>query len=281
MKSERGKRMNKFVSELKAQQEELEAVIRYANQILKKAPEGSLRVSHEDDRPQYYHRTTDQENNVVMTYLRKRTSMELIQSLAQKSYAQKLLTEALHKKHAIERFSRLPGNMEELKSVYEKLSPDRKSLVIPYELPEEEYAVIWRKQEYPKFYMPEEDEEGSDSGIYTEKGERVRSKSEKILADKLYMMDIPYHYEKPLPLNGAGVVHPDFTVLNKRTRNEYYWEHLGMMDCPEYAEKAVLKIEAYERNGFFHGDRLILTYETQNHPINLKMVERLIGRYLM
>ena len=81
--------MNKFVSELKAQQEELEVVIRYANQILKKAPEGSLRVSHEDDRPQYYHRTTDQENNVVMTYLRKRTSMDLIQTLAQKSYAQK------------------------------------------------------------------------------------------------------------------------------------------------------------------------------------------------
>ena len=26
------------------------------------------------------------------------------------------------------------------------------------------------------------------------------------------------------------IIHPDFTVLNVRTREILYWEHLGMMD---------------------------------------------------
>jgi len=119
------------------------------------------------------------------------------------------------------------------------------------------------------------------SGIYTEKNEHVRSKSEKILADKLNLMHIPYHYEKPLHLHGYGIVHPDFTILNKRTRKEYYWEHLGMMDDASYSEKAVMKIETYEKNSIFPGDSLILTYETSVHPLDSRLIELIIHKYLL
>ena len=40
--------------------------------------------------------------------------------------------------------------------------------------------------------------------ILTDRGERVRSKSEKIIADYLFRKGIPYKYEKPLYLKGLG-----------------------------------------------------------------------------
>ena len=66
----------------------------------------------------------------------------------------------------------------------------------------------------------EPDEQLKELGLITEKGEYVRSKSEKIIADTLTKNNINYVYELPLRLKGYGTVKPDFTVLNKRTRHE-------------------------------------------------------------
>ena len=46
-------------------------------------------------------------------------------------------------------------------------------------------------------------------GLITEKGEYVRSKSEKIIADTLTKNNINYVYELPLRLKGYGTVKPD------------------------------------------------------------------------
>lgn len=53
-----------------------------------------------------------------------------------------------------------------------------------------------------------------------------------------------------------------------------------MMDNAEYAESALRKIETYQRNNIFPGDRLILTHETSKHPINSRLIEKLIFKYL-
>ena len=109
----------------------------------------------------------------------------------------------------------------------------------------------------------------------------VRSKSEKRLADKFNLLGIPYIYEKPLYLEGYGYVHPDFTLLNVRKKKEYYLEHFGMMDNPEYTVKTVQKLETYEKNGIFPGEKLLLTYETGSHPLNMKTVDNLIQKFLL
>ena len=57
------------------------------------------------------------------------------------------------------------------------------------------------------------------------------------------------------------------------------WEHLGLMDIPEYAEKAVRKITAYEENGCFPGESLILTMETKSQPLDVRLVKKLIRKY--
>ena len=115
---------------------------------------------------------------------------------------------------------------------------------------------------------------------YTIKGERVRSKSEKIIADELFRKGIPYKYECPLYLKGMGTIYPDFTFLSKKTGDEVYWEHFGMMDSPDYARKAVHKIETYENNGIFPGERLIITYETEKSVLGTEKIARMVDRYL-
>ena len=109
----------------------------------------------------------------------------------------------------------------------------------------------------------------------------MRSKSEKILADYFFHNGIPYKYECPLPLRGFGTVHPDFTFLSRRTRQEIYWEHDGRMDDPVYAQNAVRKIQAYEENDIYPGERLILTFETERNVLDTRMVGKLAERYLL
>ena len=108
----------------------------------------------------------------------------------------------------------------------------------------------------------------------------MRSKSEVIIADLLGREKIPYRYEYPVKIKGWGKVYPDFTVLNVKKRKEMYWEHFGMMDDPEYVEKAVQKIEMYQKNGIYPGEHLIITYETRNVQINQKSIMGLIQHYL-
>ena len=102
-----------------------------------------------------------------------------------------------------------------------------------------------------------------------------------MIADLLAREQIPYRYECPLYLEGLGTIYPDFTVLNTRLRKELYWEHFGMMDDPEYAEKAIKKLDGYEQNGIFQGENLIVTYETKQTPLNQKMIIRMIENYLI
>ena len=157
-----------------------------------------------------------------------------------------------------------------------KLHTQRQLLVTPIE-------PIWVKElarRYDSEYHGKEFYEGT-AEIVTEKGECVRSKSEKILADYFYRNNILYQYEKPLYLKGYGTIYPDFTFLSKKTRKEIYWEHEGMMDKPEYAKSAVKKIESYQRNGIHLGERLILTFETELTVLNSQIVEELVERYLV
>ena len=68
-------------------------------------------------------------------------------------------------------------------------------------------------------------------------------------------------------------IYPDFTILNPETREEIYWEHFGMLDEPEYANKAILKLNEYELNGIHLGHQLIATFETSSQPLDISLVE--------
>ena len=104
----------------------------------------------------------------------------------------------------------------------------------------------------------------------------MRSKSEKIIADRLFALGSSYRYEFPLQLNGNVVVYPDFTLLNIDTREEIYLEHCGLMDDPRYVQNLMFKLKTYEKNGIYLGINLFLTYENQRYPFNGKLLDVLM-----
>ena len=53
-----------------------------------------------------------------------------------------------------------------------------------------------------------------------------------------------------------------------------------MMDKQEYARNAVRKIELYQKNGIYPGERLILTFETEQSMLNQNILEKLVEKYL-
>lgn len=255
---------------------QLDNIIEKSRKYLEKAPEGTLRTNRCHNSIQYYWRKSDTDNHGK--YIR-RSDEDIAKLLAQKDYVLKVLPIAIDAKKKMEQYKNIQA-FQKLRDVYVSLPDARKRLVEPFVLPDEEYVDKWLQKQLEDKKVTREKYE-IEEGILTEKGELVRSKSEKIIADKLYMMGIPYVYECPLCLRGFGTIYPDFTVLNKRTREEYYWEHLGMMDIPEYAEKSIKKIEQYERNEIYQGQRLILSYETQHFTPNMRILEKKIQAYLL
>jgi ATP-dependent DNA helicase RecQ len=92
----------------------------------------------------------------------------------------------------------------------------------------------------------------------TEQGEKVRSKSEVIIANILYRSGIDYEYEKKLEYAPGKWKEPDFTITTKD--GTWYWEHLGMLGVQDYDEDWIDKKEIYESMGIM--DRVITTHES-------------------
>ena len=153
------------------------------------------------------------------------------------------------------------------------MSPSRKKMVDSRIMSDKEYVNQWSAQ----IYSGKDFAEGQ-AEIYTEKKERVRSKSEKIIADMLYHKNIPYKYECPINLKGLGMIYPDFTCLRLTDRKTILWEHLGMMTDPIYCQKAMKKIDIYSKNGFIQGRDIIYTFESEKYSLNTMSVEKLINQ---
>lgn len=240
-------------------------------------------------------------------YIRK-TDKDRLTRLATKYYEAKLKAAALKEKRQIDRcldlLSKDPETSD-ITKVSERLPEEIKRNVISG-LFGEGYARKWqegnsivkkrrthKKDDYHKFK--------------TLRGDYVGSKSEVIIADRLFVKGIPYHYEvaftpeatadlsRPV-YNEFGMIdgyevfgfspfdedtlHPDFYVLNKRTRKAYFWEHLGMMDDPDYCKKNFNRFMRILDAGYIIGEDLIVTHEDRRHPLMTEDIDRIIEKYL-
>ena len=254
------------------EQERLENILRRTEEGLRNPPQGTLRISFSGKWVQYYHCMPDGKRNG--TYIPK-IQGKLIHELAQKSYDEKIMRLVQKRLSQLKKITKDYEN-DELERIFRKETKERQKLIQPVEPVWEQQLKAWESVDYNKKEFREE-----MPVILTERGERVRSKSEKILADYFYRNGISYKYECPLYLNGFGTVYPDFTFLSKRTRQEIYWEHDGRMDDPAYARNAVRKIQAYEKNDIYPGERLILTFETEKDLLDTRLLKKLVFKYLL
>ena len=272
---------------MKKEQEYLEQVKCKAEEDIRKDNKhklpGKLRIQKKGNSVQYYYTQTEQstedktnqdnQTKQYQTYIPKK-NIQLARNLAQRDYDEKLLQEIEHRQKVLSKFLKEYPD-ETLEQVYYGMNDYRKELVHPIVETDEQYEKVWISTPYIRKIV------GDDVPvILTENGERVRSKSEKMIADKLKHMGIPYRYEAQLRLSRSTILHPDFTLLNVKERKEIYYEHFGMMDNPEYVESALNRIELYEKNGIFPGDRLLFSWETMSMPLNMRTVETMLNKFV-
>lgn len=230
-------------------------------------PDMSLRISNKNDRTEYYYKIKGETGNGK--YIRKQ-EIELASKIAQRDYDEKIIRCIKEKIELISTFIKKYNALDE-RTVYENENNYRKNLLYDPILNDENYIKSWQQVKYGgKAFVDGVPE------IITERGERVRSKSEKIIADKLYYLGIPYRYEYPLRLNNGLVIYPDFTILNISTREEVYLEHFGMMDDKDYFDSALLKINTYTKNGIYPGVKIFYTYESSKFPLDSRMLDGML-----
>ena len=259
--------MKELIKSAKKRAEVLKKAVKIAEKEARKFPEGRLRVSNSGARLRYY--KMDEFGETSGKYI-PAENRELARTLAQKEYNSQFIRMAKAEIRRVEIF--IERELQKGANLsYEKLSKSRKALVEPYILTDEMYARMWQ------------DEYGGGNGLFpedkrfaTKRGEKVRSKSEAILADMFYDFGIPYHYEKPLVLSSGRTKYPDFTLLNIETREEIYWEHLGMLDDYDYRVDNLKKLNEYRENGVFSPKNLIVTCEIPEVPLDISGIRAMV-----
>ena len=128
-----------------------------------------------------------------------------------------------------------------------------------------------------------------------------------LIADRLFANGIPDHYEVAFIPESKGdrsrpvydeygriigyeapgfdpfardTLHPDFYVLNKRTRKAYFWEHLGKLQDPKYCTDNLNRLVRIIDAGYRIGEEILITHEDSYNPLRLESIDGIISRYL-
>ena len=264
--------MDYYLEALEKKMKELQELIENCKSDLGNAPKGTVQVSTGHCGCQYYHSYQKGKKN-IRQYIKKEDE-KLAYELAQGDYLRRVQSAA---EAQMKRLKKAKDQYMENdpKAVFEKLNENRKHLVSSLYMSDEEFIEKWLND-----ISDEVNSYPIETEIYTNKGEHVRSKSERIIADELFRLGIPYKYEAALKLEGQTIVYPDFTVLNVKTRKTWYLEHLGMLDKEEYMQNTFYKMNRYIQQGIIPGKNLIITYEKSGSPLNTKNLDILLRAYL-
>ena len=252
---------------LKERYDLISKTIETVERKLKSLPAGRLNIKHQNDKPYYYYVKANSKER----FLTKADAV-LIRQLLQKRYLKEVLKIAKNELAALSKMLSLyPEDLPE--ELYEKLPEELRMGVEPVMLGNEQDAREWMAE--PFVGKPFKD----DAPVYkTIKGERVRSKSEVMIADRMYARGVPYKYECPIMIEGQ-VIHPDFSMKRMSDNKIIYHEHCGMMDDPEYFKDLVERISLYNQAGILQGNRLTFTFETSDKPLDIRIIDRLIDEF--
>lgn len=240
-------------------------LISKANRYLSTAPEGEIVISTSHNNLQFFSKNCEGKRTYIAKHNKK-----LIEQLINKKYCLLIVKKLTKELEKLDKFlaSYNPGILETINNSFPE---EVKPLIHLIEQSNEQFAEKWADEEY--------DTKGIRDGerfYRTENGEKVRSKSELTIANKLFIKGIKYRYEQAHYMKGFGKVYPDFTVLNPQTREEIIWEHFGLMDNPEYVRTCLKKLQTYADNGIFPGHGLIVTYESAEVPLVTNTLDTLI-----
>lgn len=251
--------------------QELEARIAYLKKKQESLPRELIKFTKKGDYVQYYLRKPNHRIEYIPTKNKAR-----INALVNAHYIRRTLPKLKKNLKAAKSFLLYHSGIEE-KELAESLPLQMQK--INSSLFECRAASIekWLHQEYTRNpYKPE--------GLIhdTNRGEMMRSKSEVMIANKLYSYELPYLPEPCVYLKTINRdAYPDFLILNPLTMEEIIWEHFGMMGDVEYARAACRKIQIYQDNGYILGKNFIATFESEGAPLTLGQIDHCIKNYLL
>ena len=254
-----------IIEKLNCRHKKLNNLIASVEDKLPLLPTGTLHIRRRNGKNYYYAESENCTNNYGVPIYDKKQ----ICDMAQHSYFLKILRAAEAEEKVITQFlDRVPKDSFE--GVYESLPESRQSLISPVRLTDSQYVDRWLNQPYKHKTFKE-----GEPFYLTDRGERVRSKSEQLIANRLNAKGIPYKYECPITVNGE-ILHPDFTILRISDRKELYYEHLGKMGDEDYAYKAIRRINSYILDGFVPGKDLFTTMESSRAPFDIRTLDIMI-----
>ena len=242
----------------------VKSLISKIEEKLEQFPEGRINIRKVNSGTYYYFMGTDLKEKCLSN-----NDSQLIEDLLQKNYFERLVKISRQELVRLDRIKKLlPDCIAE--DIYDQLTPDRQKWVKPIIPTDEQFVAEWQNRPF----TPKPFKKGTPY-FETLKGERVRSKSEVIIADRLYTSGIPYKYECPLVI-GNEVIHPDFTILRVSDRKILYLEHNGMVGDQEYGDDMVDRINKYSLAGIMQNDKLYFTFESANRPLDVRTLDKLI-----
>lgn len=112
----------------------------------------------------------------------------------------------------------------------------------------------------------------------TLKGDFVRSKSEAIIANMLFVKKIEYHYEEELVL-GEYTFAPDFKIAVKSQRKCKLLEHFGLIGDKDYRDTCMWKIRTYLEFGYRPYEDILFTYDDKDGHINTVDIDKVIESF--
>ena len=243
--------------ELKRREKELE-------KWLEKAPSGKLNVYKRGSKWRWYLRII--KNNQAVRICADNMDKKLLKQLAEKEANRRELQDTRQQIEAIERYkTAYYQNHQEgkfmLRSRRERLETDSPGM---WTLLHDNELDKWKEESFQQLTIHSEQKKfTSKQGLLT------RSKSEAIIATVLEDMEVPFHYEEKLVLEGTSI-YPDFTLRHPFTGRVVYWEHFGMMEEETYQADTIRKLNNYIKNGNIPGVDLICSFETRNEPMSFK-----------
>ena len=268
---------------------QIESLLDYLNDLIESVeqdnPDGYLALKIIQGKTRFFIRRNDGE----CIYLGSSKNKE-VSHYAQKRYLRELNKAAKKEKTQLEKCIAILNSrkdcISDINEVFQALPEPLKTFIKPLSLSDDDYAQRWQEGNLvvKKKRIHAED----DYHKYkTMRGDYVGSKSEAIIADRLFANNIPYHYEvaftpeavddksKPIfddygrligfeaigftPFD-RDTLHPDFYVLNKRTRKAYYWEHLGRLNDPKYCMDNLNRFVRIIDAGYTIGEEILITH---------------------
>ena len=253
-----------FIQNIIEQQKQLNKNIENYKKLIGRFPSGSLQCFKNGKHIQSY-----KVNGNLKKYIPTKESAT-IEKLALKKYYESCLDDCIKEKELLDQFIQdvqaLPNTSQKLLA----MDSNYHTFLAKALIPDAWASVSYEQNPYKR----------EDLIHNTFAGMKVRSKSEEIIANILFTNHIPFRYEAPLTLNGS-TMYPDFTIKNPKNSSYTYWEHLGLMDKKEYKDHAMEKISTYCDHNIIPDVNLILTYETQKHPLDSSWVQQLVMRNFM